>query len=74
MQAGRLVSVFRQALVPLGYPVFLARVIVYLDDFHMDHLRGGILGWDQVKPSAQIEDPFGNCRCGPGLADLFLKY
>ena len=61
------VSVFQD---PLGYLVSPVPVIV----FHMDHRRGDIPGWDPANSCAHFEDPFRNCRCGPGLADLLLEY
>lgn len=54
---------------PLGYLVSPVPVTV----FHMDHRRGDILGWDPASSCAHFEDPFRNCRCGPGLVDLFLE-
>lgn len=71
MQVCHSVSVFHQVQDPLGYLVSPVPVTAV---FHMDHRRGDTLGcWDPASSCDYFGDPFRNCRCGPGLADLLLE-
>lgn len=73
-QVCHLVFVFHQVQDPLEYLV--SPVLVTAVFHHMDHRRGdtlGCLGGDPASSCGYFEDPFRNCRCGPGLADLLLE-